>query len=603
MKVYFNIVILSLLLIGLMASCSKDTDTEIGVIDEIPEPEKKIFSTIHGLILNTDNELIEGAEIRLGDDSVMSDENGFFKVSGFFNENGTHILVKKPGYFNANGLVLPSVDAAIKVNVILEDDGSTTNFSSTDGAEVQIEESSIVFATNGFQDLNGNPYTGTVTVKTKYTDPSEDDFSKKYPGYMLSKESGDRGILPFSIVTVDLYDDLGNLIQINQEAEVTMKVPDDLLSVAPSTVPLWYLDAESGLWIQDGEASLDGNHYKGKVSHFTDWMCGLEGELFTISGAVTKDGLVYPDADMGIIYDNGFSWRYSFRSDDQGRFARIVIVYELNLIDSYKIDVRSQCGKVLFEESNIQLTESEINLDIDVIGSESFKVEGSIFCGDIDNKVSDGYVLLEFDDNSFSDVIAADSGGNFEFFYEDCGLKKATLRGYNPAEQSKSPAIPIVGNTVLSINACEEEITSSVIFEIDGGEDYVISNCTVTVIDTTLFDGAVEFFAYEFTFTDFFTSYPDATDEYIEYKLTVNVDKEIPGKPLPPLGPILELINQSENPPRSWIFVPYPYEIVSETDDLVVMNILLDGFFPAEYDEGSSRTEVMGVVRIEATKN
>ncbi len=604
---YFNrFLLVALLFVGLISSCSKDSTTEIDVINDIPEPTKKVFSTVHGLIYNNQDELVEAAEITVGDDTVMSDENGFFTVSGFYNEKGERIKVKKPGYFTANGLIVPSVDARIKVNIILESDGSTINFSSAEDREIQIEESSVTLAADAYQDVNDNPYQGTVTVSAKYTDPTSEDFSKKYPGHMASKESLDRGIVPFSIITVDLYDESGQQLQISQDAQVAMRVPDDLLSAAPMTVPLWYLDDQSGLWIQEGEATLDGNHYRATVSHFTDWMVGVSGEFYTITGTVTQDGEVYPDADMGITYSNQYSFRTSFRSDDQGRYTlRIVVILDLGISYSYGINVISQCGKILYEQNMLQLTEADMTLDINVTGAESFRLFGNIYCESPDSKVTDGYILLEFAESSVSEVIASDSEGNFEFFYEDCGLGRATVRAYDPTNQTKSRAIPITtandGSAPLEIDICEEELTSSVTFSVDGENDYVISNCRVTVIDTAFV--GVEFLYYEFIFTDYFSSYPDVSDEFIEYKLGVNVSKNIPDQPTPPNGPLIEILSQSENPPREWDFAPTPYELVSESDELVVMNIVLGSPFPGNYKENGVTKNVTGVVRFEATKN
>ncbi len=40
---------------------------------------------------------------------------------------------------------------------------------------------------------------------------------------------------------------------------------------APDSIPLWYYDASTGKWMEEGSAQKDGDVYRGTVTHFTVW--------------------------------------------------------------------------------------------------------------------------------------------------------------------------------------------------------------------------------------------------------------------------------------------------------------------------------------------
>lgn len=80
----------------------------------------------------------------------------------------------------------------------------------------------------------------------------------------------------FGAIEVLILDDAGQRYNLAPGYTATLRIPircDDAGS-APSTITLSYYDEESGLWIEDGVATRNGNYYECQVSHFTVFNVG-----------------------------------------------------------------------------------------------------------------------------------------------------------------------------------------------------------------------------------------------------------------------------------------------------------------------------------------
>ncbi|BCX89109.1 hypothetical protein MIN45_P1479 [Methylomarinovum tepidoasis] len=117
--------------------------------------------------------------------------------------------------------------------------------------------------------------TGTVT----YLDP-ETELDAAPGGDLLALPPGsDPNAAPvplesFGMMEFDLRDQDGNPIhQLGGTAEVCMKATSGLQ--VGDTVPLWYYDESRGLWIEEGQGTVEDRNGQlmicGQVSHFTWW--------------------------------------------------------------------------------------------------------------------------------------------------------------------------------------------------------------------------------------------------------------------------------------------------------------------------------------------
>lgn len=68
---------------------------------------------------------------------------------------------------------------------------------------------------------------------------------------------------------------------------MTFPIPETMRDNPPPTIPLWYFDDESGLWVEEGIATLQGDVYVGEVGHFSWHNLDVPAERVSISGKVT----------------------------------------------------------------------------------------------------------------------------------------------------------------------------------------------------------------------------------------------------------------------------------------------------------------------------
>lgn len=95
-----------------------------------------------------------------------------------------------------------------------------------------------------------------------------------------------------------------------QNATITIPVSSRWASTLPSTIPLFYFDAATGRWVQQGTANLVGSYYQGTVSSIATWTsaqfyptsvtytgCVVDATNTPVIGAtVSTDGINYSSA-------------------------------------------------------------------------------------------------------------------------------------------------------------------------------------------------------------------------------------------------------------------------------------------------------------------
>jgi len=560
----------------LLLSCAKDSDEIVGVTDNLPEVKEKIFGSFNGLILDEQEEFLAGALVMIGGESTMTDDNGFFAISGFFNPDGTSITVTKEGYFDAHGRLIPYPDVSVNTKVKMIPKINSVKGETDKIISFDTKLANVTFAENSYV-LGDIKYEGSVEVIGTSINIADPEYSLYSPGTMQTVKDGKYKMLfPYGRINVEIYTDSGTEVDISSPAIITFDIDEELLQMAPEEVPLWYLDESSGLWIEDGIATKSGTQYIGEVNHFTDWCAAFDANLYTVSGNVTRNGQAYANANMGITL---FSVRISFKTAEDG---------------SYRIPVFD------FEDFTIDVTH---NIDITKTDN-SYSVNGFIYCDDQTDKVDGGYVIINFNDSQFSEIVTSDGSGAFSFFYEDCNNQDITITAYDPIESKQSGQIKITGDAEnLEINVCKEELTGSIRIEIDGEEPYIIPGLTVEIKEFKEFENLdLPGYTYIFNAVDNYTSLPNVTGEFAVYEIIVHVS--VPGEIQLPCGPIATPLifenGLSDNAPFFFDIIPCEVNVLFENDESVV--IQTNTLFPISKWEEGVRTELQGQIVLEGIK-
>jgi hypothetical protein len=96
----------------------------------------------------------------------------------------------------------------------------------------------------------------------------------------------------FGALQVNLLDADGSKLNLASGQSATIRIPAVSRGGAalPSTVPLFYFDESTGLWVQEGTATLQGaspsQFYQGTVSHFSTWNADRLLDTVFLNGCV-----------------------------------------------------------------------------------------------------------------------------------------------------------------------------------------------------------------------------------------------------------------------------------------------------------------------------
>ena len=98
----------------LIISCRNDDFTET-IVEEGPRP-----AVVVGLIVDEDGVAIEGAEVILSENTMLTDVNGYFKFTSIAaSAGGTVLKVEKDGYFDNYKFVFSKIGSQSYVKVAI----------------------------------------------------------------------------------------------------------------------------------------------------------------------------------------------------------------------------------------------------------------------------------------------------------------------------------------------------------------------------------------------------------------------------------------------------------------------------------------------------
>ncbi|MBT8190235.1 MAG: hypothetical protein KJO29_07375, partial [Bacteroidia bacterium] len=309
--------------------------------DEDDFPPISDVGYITGKVTTLDGQPLTMVSVSLAEMTVLSDVDGYyilddipvgenqvisFKMDGFVT-NYKRVDVLKDAYALAHAALSP-VGIEAQFNV---DQETNIDFS---GAKVKIPANTIV-------DGNGSVVSGSFNIKATYFNPTDDNYIDVFPGdFMGESTTGDVGLLEsYGFINVELSKD-GEALNLAEGSisEISIPVPAELQSIAPTTIPLFFFDEENGIWKEEGSANLINGSYTGTVSHFSNWNADFiyEDQTCTIKGRVVDQN--GNPIDFARVVANGvdFSGSNVAFSGSDGRFSmkiksdsRVVVFAEL----------------------------------------------------------------------------------------------------------------------------------------------------------------------------------------------------------------------------------------------------------------------------------
>lgn len=476
-RIAFSLVLCTTLIV----SCKKETPDPI--INNTNPTTASNTTLLCGTVSDRNGLPVEGATIVAGSSTASTDVNGYFSFSNYACSERCYVHSAKSGYFDGSVGVISVENGVTNVVITMMDNTpdfivtptTSQNLLLSNGAGIALQGMSVDAG-------NGSAYTGQLNVAVFHHDPSAADFAATIPGGDLigSDLSGATSqLFSYGMLSVRMTNSAGDELQLlsGSTASVSMPVPASMLGNAPATIPLWHFNETTGIWIEEGNATLTGNSYVGNVTHFSSWNCDLPGDRATITGRVL-DCNNQPVAGVHVNIGQG-----SASTDLNGNFQRFV---PTNL--SFDVQVNQPGLGLVSSIVNIQpLSNAQTFTTADLHVACPAYVTGNITCNIGGGLV--GYVSINSGGMTLNAPVNA--AGNFQIpVPASGGAALVTMVGLNHGViQTANTTLPTaIGQTVnvgtfdLCGNGTTNTLISSFVINGDG-----FNNSTITITSTPQF--------------------------------------------------------------------------------------------------------------------
>lgn len=339
-------------------SCKKD------LADSIVISDYSNLTAISGLVKNKQGNPIAGVTITASGKTTVTDGNGAFLVNEVTYNDRAFVVGSKTGYFNGSVGIKPKKGEITRIEMRMLENAPNFSITPTSVQDLNLSNGAgIRINANSIASPGGGIYTGNLNVAVIHLNPMDADFADITPGADLigrTTNGTERQLESYGMLMVQLTDDSGNELQIapGNTSTVTMPVPAEMLGNAPATIPLWHFNEISGIWEEEGQATLQGNNYVGTVTHFSTWNCDAPFDRGTVRGRILDcNGQPVEGIKVRIGQTNGIT-------DNQGYYERFVpagvdfsvqVNQPLLGIVSNNVNVNSIANGQTFEVQNISI--------------------------------------------------------------------------------------------------------------------------------------------------------------------------------------------------------------------------------------------------------
>jgi hypothetical protein len=478
---YYALLITSISLLTL--NCQKEYRFEVDnpVQGNIPSP---ITATVQGNIVDENGQPASDVEIKVGNKSVLSDAKGFFRINNAaLDKNAAMVTAQKSGYFKAfrTFSATNSVNY-IKIKLIQKTSAGTINAAS--GGSVTLPNgSSIALPANGVVKASGSTaFAGDVLVYAAYIDPTQEDISQTVPGSFMATDKNDKRVVltSYGMMAVELESNSGEKLQIasGSKATLTAPIPSSILSSAPATIPLWYVDEATGVWKEEGTATKNGNNYVGEVTHFSFWNYDISANAVMLTLTIKdNEGVPFTHALVQLSLQNGWSGSTGGYTDSSGTVSGWVpdnVSMLLEVLDPCNNAVYSQVIGPFNQNANLGVITVSISNAASLL-----TIKGKLKnCSNA--VVTNGYALINFE--NVSRYVSVNNAGEFSMSMVRCpaGTGTAEIIAVDETTQQQSAvhtiAVAATGTTNAGeISACGVASNQFINYTIDGSPFSIVS--------------------------------------------------------------------------------------------------------------------------------
>lgn len=452
----FSLLLLSIIFVNCQKELNYigDPDTT-PIVPEVVVPEP-ITANLQGNVFDENNQPAAGVTITVGTKTTITTSTGYFRINDASLDKRTSLVVaQKTGYFKGLRVFSATSGANQIVIKLVKRTLAGTVSSATGGSAILPNGAIVALPANGIVTAStGAAFVGTVNVYAAYIDPSASDIATRVPGsFAGTDKNGGRVLLTsYGMMGVELESTSGEKLQVKtgSVATLTTPIPNAAQSTAPSTISLWSVDEQTGLWVEDGTATKQGNTYVGDVKHFSFWNCDVSSQSIRISMTL-HNGDSLPLVHVTVrITRSGTGWQsvgYGY-TDSLGHVGGVVPPNETLLIE-----VLDPCNNVVYSQTVAPLTTTtDLGTIIIPNSTTSLLTLSGMLQNCTGSPVANGFAVITF--NSIVRYAATDALGHFECTFITCAGTPtiAQIIGIDQAGQQQS-AVTTVTITAPATNA------------------------------------------------------------------------------------------------------------------------------------------------------
>jgi len=333
-----SIAVLAVLCLRLVGCSGADGPT----VDPVTSSTGSITGQV---VTGANNAPVVGATVRTSVATTTTGSDGKFGVQA---SAGDRIVVQieADGYASGFPVARVRTGQTTSLGVKLLPVGVTQSVGVSAGGTVSVPGSpaQVILPADGLVPQNGGTAAGTVTVSVTPINPATNP--SLMPGDFTGVTAGGGSNTPiesFGALGVDIRDAAGTRYTLASGKTATIRIPLGTLSPnPPATIPLWYFNETTGVWQEEGTATLRGTganrYYEGPVVRFTRyWNADKATEVIFVSGCVTDlNGQSVPNmlvATTGLDYSGTAStvtkqdgtFRVAMRKDGKAKVNGVEI--------------------------------------------------------------------------------------------------------------------------------------------------------------------------------------------------------------------------------------------------------------------------------------
>ncbi len=267
---------------------------------------------------------VAGVTVRVGTRSTTTAADGSYRLSGIAAGERVTVVFTSSTYAEGARTALVVAEATTDVPARLVKVGSSSTVDVATGGTVTVAGSTaqVTLPANGVQRADGSVPVGNMTVQITPINPAVD--SSLMPGdFLASSSAGNVPIESFGALNVSLSDASGTALNLKSGQTATIRIPvASRNSTVPATIPLYYFNTTTGLWQEEGTATLDssGTYYEGTVGHFSTWNADQIYNTIIVHGCV-KDAAGARLSSARVVSDGiDYSGTSAVYTDANGNF-------------------------------------------------------------------------------------------------------------------------------------------------------------------------------------------------------------------------------------------------------------------------------------------